>query len=223
MELLSPDLVDRLRDALLRAGFSYDGVAGALGPLAHAALSRNETTPGLRATRGGSPLETLTRLWPLQAAVDLAAAEAALPGLVDPLCNAGVLERSVGSVRARIDIRPYADDEHDWWVVSDLTPGLDGTSTRVSSDHVLGISSASTSLAQLTIRASRGRALDLGTGCGVQALHLAEHVDEHRRHRRQRACAGDDPAQRPAQRGRGGRPRRAASTSRCAARSSTSW
>ena len=31
MEILSADLVDRLRDALLRAGFSYDGVAGALG------------------------------------------------------------------------------------------------------------------------------------------------------------------------------------------------
>lgn len=178
MEIIGADLVDRLRDALLRAGFSYDGVAGALGTLGHSALSRNETTPGLRATRGGSPLETLTRLWPLQAVVDLAAAEAALPGLVDPLCNAGVLERSVGSVRARIDVRPYAGDEHDWWVVSDLTPGLDGSPTRVAADHVLGISSASTSLAQLTVRSPRGRALDLGTGCGVQALHLAEHVDD---------------------------------------------
>ena len=131
MELLTPDLVARLRSALLDADFSYDGVAEVLGPVAHAALSRNETTPGLRATAGGSPLETLTRLWPLQAAVDLAAAESALPGLVDPLCNAGLLERSVGSVRARVDVRPYADDEHDWWVVSDLTPGLDGSPNRV--------------------------------------------------------------------------------------------
>ena len=113
MELLTPDLVERLREALLAAGFDYDGVAGVLGPVAHAALSRNETTPGVRATGGGSPLETLTRLWPLQASVELAAAEAALPGLVDPLCNAGLLERSVGSVRARVDVRPYADDEHD--------------------------------------------------------------------------------------------------------------
>ncbi|MFC6345100.1 methyltransferase, partial [Nocardioides hankookensis] len=41
----------------------------------------------------------------------------------------------------------------------------------------LGISSASTSLAQLTIREEVGRSLDLGTGCGVQALHLAGHSD----------------------------------------------
>ncbi len=175
-DLLQPALVDRLRAALLDAGFGYDAVAERLGPLAHAALSRNETTMGLRATAARTPLDTLTRLWPLQAAVDAEAAEAALPGLVDPLCVAGLLERSVGSVRARVDLRPYADDEHDWWVVSDLTPGLDGSPNRVGSDHVLGISSASSSLAQLTVRDQVDRALDLGTGCGVQSLHLADHV-----------------------------------------------
>jgi hypothetical protein len=42
---------------------------------------------------------------------------------------------------------------------------------------VLGISSASTSLAQLTMREPVGSALDLGTGCGVQALHLAGHAE----------------------------------------------
>ena len=176
MELLSADLIARLRDALRDAGFTYQQVADQLGPMAHAALSRNETTPGIRVTAGGSPLETLVRLWPLQASVDLAGAEAALPGLVDPLCVAGLLERSVGSVRARIDVRPYASDERDWWVVSDLTPGLDGAPNRVGADHVLGISSASTSLAQLTVRSPVGTALDLGTGCGVQSLHLAEHT-----------------------------------------------
>jgi len=176
VDLLSPDLVDRLREALSRAGFGYDAVAGLLGPTAHAALGRNETTPGLRATRGGSPLETLARLWPLQATVAADRAETALPGLVEPLVAAGFLERSGGEVRALVDVRPYADEGRDWWVVSDLTPGLDGAPIAVGPDHVLGISSASSSLAQLTVREPFGRALDLGTGCGVQALHLAEHV-----------------------------------------------
>ena len=45
-------------------------------------------------------------------------------------------------------------------------------------DHVLGISSAATSLAQLTVREPVARALDLGTGCGVQALHLAAHAQQ---------------------------------------------
>lgn len=172
---LTADVVTRLRDALNRADFTYDAVAGALGPVAHAALSRNETTPGLRATRDGSPLSTLTRLFLLQTPVPVADVERALPDLLDPLCVAGLLVGSVGEVRARLDLRPYADEDHDWWVVSDLTPGLDGAGARVGPDHVLGISSASSSLAQLTVRDEIGRALDLGTGCGVQALHLAAH------------------------------------------------
>ncbi|KQT90635.1 transferase [Marmoricola sp. Leaf446] len=166
----------RLRTALQAAGFTYDGVAEALGPVAHAALSRNETVPGLRATRGGSPVETLTRLWLLQAPVAVAEVEAALPDLLDPLCAAGLLERSVAEVRARVDVRPYATEDLDLWIASDLTPGLDGRPSHVSGDHVLGISSAATSLAQLTVREPVGRALDLGTGCGVQALHLAPHA-----------------------------------------------
>jgi len=177
------DLPHRLREALERAGFTYDGVAELLGPLAHAALGRNETVPGLRRTRGGSPLETLVRLFLLQAPVSHEQAEAALPGLVDRLAVEGILAQSVGEVAARLDVRPYAADagphaSADLWVVSDLTPGLDGLPQRVGSDHVLGISPASTSLAQLTLRHRVGRALDLGTGCGVQALHLAAHSDQ---------------------------------------------
>ncbi|GHJ58494.1 transferase [Nocardioides sp. OK12] len=184
------DLPHLLRDALVRADFTYDAVAELLGPRAHDALARNETTPGLRRTAqaDGSPLATLVRLFLLQVPVDLAAAEAALPGLVDRMCVEGLLEQSVGEVAARLDVRPYATEhagpagvggtvtEH-LWVVSDLTPGLDGAPQRVGTDHVLGISPASTSLAQLTRREPVRRALDLGTGCGVQALHLARHAD----------------------------------------------
>ena len=165
-------LPTRLRAALISAGFTYDGVVAALGTTGHAALSRNETTSGLRATTGVSPVETLTRLWLLQSPVPVSAVEQALPDLLDPLCTAGLLERSVGEVRARVDVRPYAADDVDLWVASDLTPGLDGRPSQVAPDHVLGISSAATSLAQLTVREPVGRALDLGTGCGVQALHL---------------------------------------------------
>ena len=89
VDLLPVDVVARLRSALEDAGFTYDGVAELLGRTAHAALSRNETTPGLRATAGGRPLATLTRLWPLQAVVAVADAERALPGLVDAAVRRG--------------------------------------------------------------------------------------------------------------------------------------
>jgi hypothetical protein len=170
------DFTGPLREALTAADFTYDRVAEAIGDEAHRALGRNETLPALRRTASGGPLDTLVRLFLLQTTVSREAADRALPGLVDRLCNAGLLEQSVSEVAARMDCRPYAADDQDLWVVSDLTPGLDGAPVAVGPDHVLGISSASTSLAQLTMREPVGSALDLGTGCGVQALHLAGHA-----------------------------------------------
>jgi hypothetical protein len=171
-----PAWIPRLRDALVAADYTFDGVSALLGTTAHAALGRNETTPGLRRTTGGSPLETLTRLWLLQATVSVGDVDRALPGLLDQLCATAILERSVSEVAARVDLRPYGTDSGNLWVVGDLTPGLDGGPNRVGPDHVLGISPAATSLAQLTVREQVGTALDLGTGCGVQSLHLAGHV-----------------------------------------------
>jgi hypothetical protein len=173
---LSDGAAVRLREALTAAAFTVDGVHAVIGDAAHAALGRNETTPALRQTTAGSPIETLIRLWPLQAAVPAAAVDAALPGLAEPLLAAGVLERDGEDIRALVDVRPYADDAHDWWVVADLTPGLDGRPRRMRADHVLGVSPASVSLAQLTVRDETGRALDLGAGSGVQALHLSTHA-----------------------------------------------
>ena len=117
MDLLPPDMVARLREALRACGYGYDGVAGLLGPTAHAALSRNETTPARRATAGGSPLATLVRLWPLQAAVRRRDADRALPGLVEGLAAAGILEVSGGEVRALVGlamaVEPAATPLHD--------------------------------------------------------------------------------------------------------------
>ena len=170
--------VPALRSALSRAPFTVDAVYALLGDDAHRALGRNQSTPALRATRGGGDLATLVRLFALQVPVDRPRADAALPGLVDPLVAAGMLAASGGEVRALVDIRPYGDEEHDWWIVCDPTSGLDGRQAPMDPSYVLGISEASSSLAQLTVREPVGRALDLGTGCGVQALHLAQHARE---------------------------------------------
>ena len=44
-------------------------------------------------------------------------------------------------------------------------------------DHVLGIGQASTTLVQVTARRHVARALDLGTGCGIQTFHLLHHAE----------------------------------------------
>lgn len=176
--MLSDSDISSLRSALTRVGFTVDAVYALLGDEAHRALGRNQTVPALRATRGGGDLATLVRLFALQVPVDRAAAERALPGLVDPLIAGGILQSSAGQIAALVDVRPYGDEQHDWWIVCDQSPNLDGRQAPMDPEHVLGISEASSSLAQLTIREPIGRALDLGTGCGVQALHLAQHAKD---------------------------------------------
>ena len=167
----------RLRLAFEAAGYTTDGVGELLGPVALAALARHETVPALRRTDDRSPLATLVRLFLLQHVVDEVAAGQALP-VVDGIAL-GVLERDGGDVRARLDVRPYGEaaaGDPTWWVVSDLGTGLDGVTAPLRADHVLGVGGASTTLAQITSRRPVGRALDLGTGCGVQALHLSRHA-----------------------------------------------
>ncbi|MEU6357873.1 transferase, partial [Streptomyces sp. NPDC047072] len=61
-----PEVTARLREALLGASFTADGLLDLLGAPAYAALARSETVPALRATRGDTPLETLVRLFLLQ-------------------------------------------------------------------------------------------------------------------------------------------------------------
>ena len=167
-----------LRDRFTEIDYTVDRIVDLVGRTEHAALGRNNTTPALRALHGNDdPAATLARLWPLQSPVPRALLDRALPGLVDPLVAAGVLESTDDHVRARVDLRPYASDTGDYWVFSDLTPGLDGPMTPVAPDFVLGVSPASMTLAELTLRRQVGSAVDLGTGCGVQSLHLARHAD----------------------------------------------
>ncbi|HEY4315269.1 MAG TPA: methyltransferase [Actinomycetes bacterium] len=169
---------DRLRDGFLLAGYTVDGVAERLGPDATSALGRHETVPARRATTGGDRLDTLIRMFLLQLPVGQEAAARALP--LDAAVDLGVLYADGDEVHARLDVRPYGEDGDGgtaWWVVSDLGTGLDGVHRPLAAEHVLGVGGASTTLAQLTPRTPVGHALDVGTGCGVQALHASRHSD----------------------------------------------
>jgi hypothetical protein len=166
-----------LRDAFDAAGYTVEGVADRLGPQANAALGRNETVPAWRATENGDPLDSLIRLFLLQRPVPESLLGKAFPGLLDELISIGLLVAEGYDLRAAVDVRPYAEDDRRCWVVADLTPGLDGRREPMRPDYVLGIAPASLSLVKLTVPVVAGSALDLGTGCGIQALHLADRVD----------------------------------------------
>jgi hypothetical protein len=121
-----PDVTARLREALLGAAFTADGLLELLGAPAYAALSRSETVPALRATRGDTPLETLVRLFLLQQPVPHARVADVLP--VDACLESGWLTRTGGDeVAATVDVRPYGgSDGEDWFIVSDLGCAVGG-------------------------------------------------------------------------------------------------
>lgn len=179
-----PAGVAALRADLSAAGFTVPGVEDLLGPVASAALHREEPVPALLATTGDDPRAALVRAFVLGVPVERAALARALPslGVVGAERLGLVAAAGTGSddeVRARVDLRPYEADDAagavDWWIASDL--GELATGGALRTDHVLGVGGASTTLAQVTVRDHSRRTLDLGTGCGIQALHASRHSD----------------------------------------------
>jgi methylase of polypeptide subunit release factors len=167
--LLQTEALACLREAL--EGFTPDSVLSVLGLVGQSALDRGDLVGAERALPDGGPLATLVRLFLLDREVPEAAALAAV-GSLDP----GLFDVVAGRVRARFEVRPYGEqDGPAWWVVSDF--GSDVRPGPLEQDHVLGIGAASLNLAQVTMRRPVGRALDVGTGCGIQALHLSRHAD----------------------------------------------
>ena len=187
--------LEALASDLAAARYTVDGVADFLGESAAAALGRDQLVPALLCCReeaaldSPDPVSVMILLWLVGENLDRATLDAAFPlTQAEGLLALGLLEAAPGSsgFRAAVDLRPYGIDgtpgtatgeepgEINLWVASDLgahqRPGV------LRHDHVLGIGQASLSLAQLTIRRNVDRALDLGTGCGIQAFHLLRHA-----------------------------------------------
>lgn len=174
--ILAPQLLAALGH-VVRTQYRSQQVADALGLAGQAALSRADLSGAERLVAGDSPTEVLIRLFLLGRPVPAAAAATALAPLALPAAiSGGLLTQAEDGVLAALDLRPYSEaDGPDWWVLSDL--GADVRPGRLHPEHVLGIGQAGTTLAQATIRRPVRRALDLGTGSGVQALHLSRHAE----------------------------------------------
>lgn len=183
-----PPLLDALRTDLGSAGYTLDGVRALLGSVAADALDREEALPARVATSaalaaGANGPATLLRLFQLGEDVTRASLDAVLPTLGTAGAERLGLVRTQGgddgdAVRAVVDLSPYAavdaGGEVDWWIASDL--GEVARRGALPEDFVLGVGGASRTLAQITVRDPRGAVLDVGTGCGIQALHASRHA-----------------------------------------------
>jgi methylase of polypeptide subunit release factors len=178
-----PVATDALRRDLDAAGFTVERIDALWGAEAAASLHRGSRVAALRAlgARDTTPLSTLATLFVLGLPVerDTAARALATVGL-DAVVAAGLVRIDGERVHPAVDLRPYAfvDDlgAGSWWIVSDL--GELALGTALGEEHVLGIGGASTTLSGLQVPLPVGRVLDLGTGCGIQAMHARRFADE---------------------------------------------
>jgi methylase of polypeptide subunit release factors len=165
------DDIARLREALREADYTGAGIAARIGATAVEAVRRNDFRALLRMTAGGDRLATLIRLFLAGRSEPADAVAAALAPLPLPTAlAAGLVGTGPDGVHAGMDLDVY----HDRWVLSDVD--VQSRPGPMRGDHVLGVGNAATTLAGATIRRPVGTALDVGTGCGVQALELSAHA-----------------------------------------------
>lgn len=161
-------LVGALRSVLGTAGFTVERVEAELG--SHELRTR---PVDLGSYRRRLPAEgafaVLARLFLLGDEVDRTELESAVaPVGVDGLVALGLCLRDGDRVRATVKLVPHGE----YYLASDVEAAA-GAETPF--DYVPGVQAPSVTLAKLAVRCEAETALDLGCGCGLQALLAAKH------------------------------------------------
>ena len=164
-----PDDIAALSAVLGAAGYTGPAIQARLGS-ADDVLSRpTDFAPHLRRLEGDeTALATLIRLFVLLASDSVAHVDL----LLAPLGSAGLLR--LGLVARREEDRLVATVRlipHD-----DLVIASDLTESDAGAEHVPGVQRPSNTLANLTVRRPVDRALDVGTGNGIQAILASRHA-----------------------------------------------
>ena len=180
--LLHPDpaLCRDLAADLRAAGFASAPLRAAWGESADSAIARGLRSPAVQALEGrDDALAVLGRLFVLGMPQPLALVDRALP----VTRAAGLVRLGFATIRGdevtpAVIIRPQSfSDEHgegEWWIASDLDEAALGG--PLPEDHVLGVGGASQTLVSLQLPTPAARGLDLGAGCGIQALRARRNV-----------------------------------------------
>lgn len=162
-------LVARLARFFADADYTATSIQSVLGTAGDLLARPREVPVHLkRLEQAPEPLATLVALFVLPVSLDRddAAERLTQPG-IDLLHRLRLLEAEGSEVRAAVRIIP-----HDHLLIAS-----DRAADDTGPDHVAGVHRPSASLAHLTVRRPVRRALDVGTGNGVQALLCAEHSE----------------------------------------------
>jgi methylase of polypeptide subunit release factors len=150
--------VEELRRRLETAGLDEASIAAAFGT----APNPEAASLHVRRLAATDPPAVLVQLFLLGEPVR----SDALPVDAAELEAAGFVERDGDVVRALLRLTPYTG----------LLLAHDGENTKHDPDHVAGLNNSARTAATFTVRRPVDRALDLGTGSGMQALLAAPHA-----------------------------------------------
>ena len=161
------DALDALTGSLESAQFTVEGIEERLGTN-ELSLRPIDTAVQLRRLEE-EPFGTVAKLFLLGLPVDSGRLATVLAPLeLTRLAEMGLLRLEGTTALASARLAPHGD----YYIASD-----GGAGAEASFDFVPGIQSPSVTLAKLAVRRRVQNALDLGTGCGIQALLAAKHAE----------------------------------------------
>lgn len=167
----NPEDYKYLRELLQKIGYADSGILEVLGIKDIPSISGTDLPVLMRRTKGGTPLETLVRLFLIGVPVDgETLKKAIMPLSLESLAEGGLIRRNGGEISASVKLLPFMDH----FIAFDLPERLYSPNRQ---DYVMGIGRSTITLANSTIRKPVHYALDLGTGCGTQAFLAAGHCE----------------------------------------------
>jgi SAM-dependent methyltransferase len=172
LDLYRPEAVARFRAALGRADFDEAKIMARMGSEQASVLnfSASEVYLQLHRTRGGDPLAALVRLFLIGAPVPIEDLRPVATLVELREWESLGLIRLDGSTAVRSVV---ATPSQGALLVHDIPP----RPGQPLPEFVMGLSASTRTLIDATVRRPFGRALDLGTGSGAQALFAASHCE----------------------------------------------
>ena len=166
----NPEAIGRFARLLKEAGYPGGSMSELLGRELGRAHHRRDLPVFLRKVSSSPALETLIKLFAFQVGVEVEQAGAALGQVgIETLIEPGLVGVQEGLVVPAVAISLCEG----LFIAHD--PASRDSTPLKESEHVLGINPPTLLLARLTARRNVEVALDLGTGCGIQALLCAAH------------------------------------------------
>lgn len=163
--------LQRLRKVFEAAGYADSGILEVLRVKDYPSIRDRDIPLLLRCTNGGTALETFIRLFLIEVPVEAGVIRKAIqPMDLETWIDGGLVQIEGGMVVGEIKLLPFQN----LLVAFDLDRRL---FVERAHDYVMGIGRSSITLANLTVRRHSRFTLDLGTGCGIQALLAARHSD----------------------------------------------